>query len=131
MKTNLLFKSPYNQFVCEFNDTSIYYHYLFTYEIINNPFCPTCADSVETLVHFFLHCPSYTVQRALLVSDLHCILNSVPGDESILDLSCDNSVIQVVTTGLHTGTNYPILKAINDEIFSCVSRYICSQKDLR
>jgi len=46
---------------------------LFAFNIIENPFCPSCGDHVETVRHFFLVCPKYAVCRA----DLLCEINSI------------------------------------------------------
>ena len=32
---------------------------LFKYNLTDNPFCPSCGDSVETPVHYFIECNAH------------------------------------------------------------------------
>ena len=38
-------------------------HHLFLYNITDNPFCPSCLDSVEDVEHYFLKCSTYEDAR--------------------------------------------------------------------
>ena len=42
--------------------------HLFKYYIIDNPFCPSCGDEIETAEHFFLDCKIYiqNIQKNLI-----------------------------------------------------------------
>ena len=35
--------------------------HLFNYNLTDNPFCPACKDSIETLLHFFTECIAYSI----------------------------------------------------------------------
>ena len=48
---------------------------LFTYSITDNPFCPSCGESLETLSHFLFECPLYSNQRSILLNDLTVLIH--------------------------------------------------------
>ena len=43
-------------------------HHRYTYNLINQPYCPHCPNIKETSLHFFFECPQYTNSRATLLS---------------------------------------------------------------
>ena len=43
---------------------------LFKYNLIDNPFCPTCGDFFETTDHYFFECNHYVAQRQSLINDI-------------------------------------------------------------
>ena len=45
----------------------------FTYNLTNDPFCPNCENTDETIEHFMLSCPAYTTARISLFNSLHDI----------------------------------------------------------
>ena len=50
---------------------------LFTYNITDNPFCPSCGESLETLSHFLFECPLYSQQRSILLKDLTALITHI------------------------------------------------------
>jgi len=61
-------------------------HYLFTYNLTDNPFCASCGLFVEDNSHYFLNCKSYNNYRIELTNDLTLIIakiNKYPSFESI------------------------------------------------
>ena len=62
-------------------------HLLHKRHLTDSPTCP-CCDAVETLEHFFLHCPAYMDRRARLRADLEELAGSyVPSLYSLDDTS--------------------------------------------
>ena len=52
-----------------YNLSPLRFH-LFTYNIIDNPMCPGCHDSVESTEHFFFDCVCYSDCRSVMRSEL-------------------------------------------------------------
>ena len=50
---------------------------LFTYNITNNPFCPSCGDFVETLSHYIFIRASYSAQRIVFMDDMNALTDAV------------------------------------------------------
>ena len=52
--------------------------HLFKYNLIDNPFCPACGNSIETTEHYFFECIHYAAPRQSLLNDIAGL------DESLL-----------------------------------------------
>jgi len=51
---------------------------LFSHNISDNLFCPSCGNFLKTIHHFLFECVSYYNYRAALLSDLnHIVLSSL------------------------------------------------------
>ena len=101
---------------------------LFIYNIIDNPFCPSCGDTLETLKHFFLECPAYRLVRVTLIDDLVGSLNSVRCYLPDLNMQCVDVLLAIITRGAPLNINNPDLPVVNKIIFACISRYINQTK---
>ena len=47
---------------------------IFTDNLTDNPFCPSCGNSLETLTYFLFECPFYLQQRSILIHQLSPLL---------------------------------------------------------
>ena len=73
---------------------------LFTYNISDNPFCPSCGDYPETLSHYLFDCHVYSTQRALLLKELNDLSNAVNTDFHVaLDITAFNTIIDLLIHG--------------------------------
>ena len=50
---------------------------LFTYNIIENPFCPMCGDEIENLKHFLFDCVKYCEPRENLAIKITALFNVI------------------------------------------------------
>ena len=78
-----------------------------------NPFC-SCGLVIESTAHFFLHCPTYIIERRTLLSTLVNI------DNNLLDL-CEPVLIRTLLFGSNsfdTDTNTNVLNATIEYILS-------------
>jgi hypothetical protein len=97
---------------------------LFTYNIIDNPFCPSCGNCIETLSHFLFECSLYAPQRNILMSDLATLsarFNDCPN--VFIDLNRLDQVAKLLLCGL----NLPELEEcayFNSLLFNIVSNFI-------
>ena len=101
---------------------------LFTYNITENPFCPTCGDHVETLSHFLFTCVSYSAQRIIFMNDINSLINAVNISSNLSLVFTDLTVLtHLITHGVYlpmadSDTNY----LVNSRLFNIVSKYISS-----
>jgi len=60
---------------------------LFKYNVIDNPFCPACGNSFETLQHYFIECATYHDYRLVLFADIQHALDSVVSESDLSNLN--------------------------------------------
>ena len=100
--------------------------HLFTCNIHDNPFCPSCHDSLETANHFFMECPKYSVFRESLMQDI--------SDISATSTVCNNfNIISSEQIYSWIVEGFPVLfqlsnSLINKCMFNTVSKFIYSTK---
>ena len=59
-----LFSEPYSKILTQFRlGLSSLQGELFTYNLVDNPFCKFCLDKIESIEHFLLDCPAFLVAR--------------------------------------------------------------------
>lgn len=46
--------------------------YLYRFKRVDNPRCPACGETEETVEHFLLHCPTYAHERWALEKSIKC-----------------------------------------------------------
>ena len=102
---------------------------LFTYNIIDNPFCPICGDEIENLKHFLFDCVKYCEPREILAIKITALLNGINQLYNPAEDHLDPTSQTVVTHILLHGFNLPSIdcdlnKNINLEIFAIFSSYI-------
>ena len=56
-----------------------------------DPLC-SCGNDIESIVHFFLHCPNFTTQRQTLLNKLKSINASIMAEN-------ENSVVRTLLLG--------------------------------
>ena len=66
---------------------------LFRYNLIDNPFCPSCGSAPENPMHFFLECQNYRGIREKFLFYLFQI-------DDILNFE-DNVILDLITNGSH------------------------------
>ena len=72
----------------------------YTYQLINNPFCPHCPNTQETNSHYFFVCPSYSIARQTLLNELR-------------DIGIDTTnKTQLLTVILHGSSNTSIAEIL-------------------
>jgi len=101
---------------------------LFTYNITDNPFCPSCGECVETLAHFLFECSFYSHQRYIMINDLK-IMETYINDN--FNFNLDITKLDVVKNLLINGINLPKLDdnaSINSFIFNIASAFISSTR---
>ena len=84
-----------------------------------DPFC-SCGNDIESIVHFFLHCPNFTTQRQTLLNKLKSINASIMTEN-------ENSVVRTLLFGrpdFNYSTNKEIINAtisfiLTTERFNC------------
>ena len=102
---------------------------LFTYNIIENPFCPMCGDEIENLKHFLFDCVKYCEPRenmAVKITALFKFINQlyIPALDH-LDPTSQPVVTHILLHGLNLSSiDCDINKNINLEIFAIFSSYI-------
>ena len=99
---------------------------LFTYNITDSPFCPSCGQSLETISHFLFECPQYSQQRSILLNDLTALITHIKQVHNVtLDIDKQDDVKHILINGL----NLPFIDAnfcINSAIFNIASTFISS-----
>jgi Reverse transcriptase (RNA-dependent DNA polymerase)/Endonuclease-reverse transcriptase len=97
---------------------------LFQFNIIDNPFCPTCGDNFETLNHYFLECTGYKEARSSLLGEITALVkrNNIFTDDQPFT---SNDLLCFVTKGffLNSSTAYG-RDDPNKLLFETVSRYV-------
>ena len=99
---------------------------LFTYNITDNPFCPSCGESLECLLHFLFECSCYSQQRCILLNDLKTLFTHININ---FNLTLDIGNHEDVKNILINGVNLPMIDdniSINAAIFHIASTYISS-----
>ena len=69
---------------------------LFKYNLTDNPFCPSCGDSVETPIHYFIECNTHRANRQIMIQNL---LKLNP------NLSTPSDFLEYILNGSISGTN--------------------------
>ena len=87
---------------------------LFKYNLTDNPFCPSCGDSVETPIHYFMECNTHRENRQTMIKNL---LKLNP------NLSLPSDFLTFILNGSMGGTNEQRVRT-NKAIFRHVSRYM-------
>jgi hypothetical protein len=103
----------------------LHFH-LFSFNINDNPFCPSCFESFETTKHFFIECQSYSRVRDILMQDIFeiCVRSGVFDNINII------SAEQIYSWIIY---GFPLSNAnsnvsINSSIFKAVCKYVISTK---
>ena len=99
---------------------------LFTYNIIENPFCQACGDHVETLSHYIFNCASYSGPRTSFINDMVAQINAINFRFNLnLDSADCKVLMHLITHGFHSpAADYEVLHTINSNLFSIVSTYL-------
>jgi hypothetical protein len=84
---------------------------LFKYNLTDNPFCPSCGDSVETPIHNFIECSTHRANRQIMIQNL---LKLNP------NLSSPSDFLDYILNGSISGTNEQRVRT-NKAIFRHVS----------
>ena len=97
--------------------------HLFTYNIIENPICPTCFNSVEDCKHYFIDCPGYDNCRKLFISNLTMLVALFKVKIDLADTACILSLI-------HSGfdSDYDTSQKLNETLFCEIKHYMISTK---
>ena len=72
---NRLFNNSHNGFhgkiltQIKLNLSPLKFH-LFKYNLTDNPFCPSCGDSVETPIHYFIECNTHRANHQIMIQNL-------------------------------------------------------------
>ena len=94
--------------------------HLFKYNIIDNPFCPSCGDEIETAEHFFLDCKIYIQNRQKMLTNLFKL-------DPSLTLRNKPAIMDFIISGSSCPDKNQ-LSLINNEIFRHVKIYIATTK---
>ena len=102
--------------------------HLFTFNLNENPFCPTCLENVESTEHYFFICPTYIEARNNLMNKLENITVSFNLTSSILDLSNRNreSILNLLLYGVDQKTDLHML--INKLIYISVTMFFLESR---
>ena len=87
---------------------------LFKYNLTDNPFCPSCGDSVETPIHYFIECSTHRANRQIMIQNL---LKLNP------NLSSPSDFLDYILYGSISGTNEQRVRT-NKAIFRHVSIFM-------
>ena len=87
---------------------------LFNYNLTENPFCPSCNDSIETPLHFFLECNTHHAHRQIMLANL---LKLNP------KLSSTTDYLQFIVNGSLVGSREQQMKT-NKAIFRHVTIFM-------
>ena len=99
---------------------------LFTYNIIDNPFCPSCGDKIENLNHYLFECDAYSLPRVTLFADLTALCDEISRLYNIvLDLTSQTVFKHLITHGINLpSTDCNMSLNVNLAIFKAFSNYI-------
>jgi hypothetical protein len=99
---------------------------LFTYNIIDNPFCPSCGNNIENFKHYLFDCNLYSVHRETLFANLTALRDDINQlYHTFFDLTCPTVVTHLLTHGLYLPEADCYTNAnINLAIFNIFSSYI-------
>jgi len=95
--------------------------HLFSYNLSDNPFCPSCGLEIETLEHLLFDCSVYSVHRVVLLFNLGQILSSLPSGAHTIS---NNFILDAVIYGAGHELQSPIGHETNSQIFACVSHFL-------
>ena len=76
--------------------------HLFSYNVVDNPFCPKCFDEIEDPKHFFIDCAFYIDIRRKLIDKISGILTSYNVQK---DLNDPNELLSIVLYGINSDGN--------------------------
>jgi len=93
--------------------------HLFSYSIVDNPFCPKCLNEIEDPKHFFIDCVFYNDIRRKLIDAIGAILNF---HNVQIDLNDSNKLLSIVMYGINSDGN-PFAQA-NYKLFIAVKSYM-------
>ena len=98
----------------------------FTYNIIENPFCPSCGDHIENLKHFLFECNTYCQPRTILLNSITALCDYVSHDFNIsLDYTSQSVITHLLTHGINLPQSEDLTKInVNSVIFNHFSKYI-------
>ena len=91
---------------------------LFSYNLTDNPFCPSCGQAIETVEHYFVECASYDVSRIRLLMNLFRLEPSLTVDNA-------SGVIHFIVHG-SSGADKNKRVMVNREIFRHVKIYFAT-----
>ena len=103
-------------------------YHLFEFHIIDNPFCASCGQLVETIKHFFIDCPCYTVYRNILMQDLFDIFFNGGFTETVVEITTEDILSRVMYGFSLSETSNEQIRIINYKLFTVVRRFITSTK---
>ena len=94
-------------------------NHLFTYNITDNPMCPSCLEHVESTVHFFFDCIHYNVARVQLINSIIKIMRD------LLNITVNENDRDFLLECMLFGSNCNRgnLKLVNELIYKSVVGY--------
>ena len=101
-------------------------YHLFTFNINDNPFCPSCHDSLETANHFFMECPKYSDFREILMQEISeiSVTSSVCNNFNIIS---SEQIYSWIVEGFPVAVQLSSSN-INKCLFRAVCKFISSTK---
>jgi hypothetical protein len=100
--------------------------HLFTYNISDNPMCPSCYDSVETTRHYFIECKSYEISRNNLIFTLNVLFNR---HNIECDITNSDNLLRTILLGTECNNfENSLANEINKIIFNAVVCYMSESK---
>ena len=106
-----------------YNLSPLRFH-LFTYNIMDNPMCPGCHDSVESIEHFFFDCVCYNDCRSVLWSNLQTVFQNFGLDFGALSR---HEILHLFLYGVDYVNPVSSIK-INEHIYYCLVTYLSKSK---
>ena len=100
---------------------------LFTYNIIDNPFCPACGEQIENFKHFIFECTMYREHRSILLNSITALCDYVNQVYNIyFDSACQTVVAHLLTHGMNLPEDSECIARlnVNSAIFNLFSNYI-------
>ena len=95
--------------------------HLFKYNLTDNPFCPACGNSIETIEHYFFECIHYAAPRQSLLNDIAGL------DESLLTQS---EIKNFILFG-SSNKNYGQRIQINKLLFRYIATFLYTTERFR
>ena len=65
---------------------------LFKYNLTDNPFCPSCGESVETPIHYFIECNTHRANRQIMIQNLLKLNPNLSSPSDFLDYILNGSI---------------------------------------
>ena len=99
-------------------------NHLFTYNITDNPMCPSCLEHVESTVHFFFDCIHYNVARKHLINRIINIMRD------LLTVTVNTNDTFFLLECMLFGVNCKVgnLRKVNELIYKSVVGYCLATK---